>query len=127
MMTTFAGLVLVLCQMTEALQLSPPTTTTRATRATTRATPLRMVTRRETFEVAAAASLALSLPVSAASPKKVLVAGATGQTGRRIVARLAKLDGVEVVGGVRNVEKAAKSLEESSIAVRGAMQCRNQV
>mmetsp|Transcript_26721 Transcript_26721/g.82030 ORF Transcript_26721/g.82030 Transcript_26721/m.82030 type:complete len:338 (+) Transcript_26721:574-1587(+) len=59
--------------------------------------------------------------VNAAATKKVLVAGATGQTGRRVLERLSELDGVEVVGGVRNVDKAAKALAESSIAVRGAM------
>lgn len=52
---------------------------------------------------------------------KVVVAGATGQTGRRILERLASKGSMSVVGGVRNVEKAAASLSESSTVVRGAM------
>ena len=56
-------------------------------------------------------------------PKMVMVAGATGQTGRRILERLA--DGSSewdaVVAGVRNVDKATKSLGESSTVIRGAM------
>lgn len=57
------------------------------------------------------------------SQKVVVVAGATGQTGRRVVERLAasSSSGVSVVGGVRNVDKAAKSLSESSTVLRGAM------
>jgi len=70
---------------------------------------------------AAAVPLGLSMAAWALGTKKVLVAGATGQTGRRIVERLSKIDGVEVTGGARDVEKAKKSLAESSIAVRGAM------
>jgi len=62
-----------------------------------------------------------SLAARAAGPKTVFVAGATGQTGRRVVERLSKIDGVSVVGGVRDVEKGAKALAESSVAVRGAM------
>lgn len=64
--------------------------------------------------------LQLVRPASAAEAKRVLVAGATGQTGRRIVERLSGLQ-VDVTGGVRNVEKAKAALAESSIAVRGAM------
>jgi uncharacterized protein YbjT (DUF2867 family) len=48
------------------------------------------------------------------------VAGATGQTGRRIVERLAGKGGA-VVAGVRDPVKAQKTLEESSTVVRGAM------
>lgn len=51
----------------------------------------------------------------------VVVAGATGQTGRRIVQRLAALKGISVIGGVRDVAKAEKTLSESSITIRGAM------
>ena len=58
---------------------------------------------------------------SAAGMKKVVVAGATGQTGRRILERLAASPGLNVIGGVRSVEKASKSLAESSTVVRGAM------
>lgn len=57
----------------------------------------------------------------AADVKTVVVAGATGQTGRRIVERLAATSGLSVIGGVRDVKKAEKALKESSIAIRGAM------
>mmetsp|Transcript_14118 Transcript_14118/g.31248 ORF Transcript_14118/g.31248 Transcript_14118/m.31248 type:complete len:322 (-) Transcript_14118:178-1143(-) len=57
----------------------------------------------------------------AAEAKTVLVAGATGQTGRRIVERLAKQGGLAVIGGVRDVTKAKSELGKSSIAIRGAM------
>jgi len=53
--------------------------------------------------------------------KKVVVAGATGQTGRRVLERLASAGNLEVVGGVRNVDKATASLGEASTVVRGAM------
>jgi uncharacterized protein YbjT (DUF2867 family) len=56
----------------------------------------------------------------ASSPQFVAVAGATGQTGRRILERLL-VQGVPVVGGVRNVAAATKALSESSTVVRGAM------
>lgn len=52
---------------------------------------------------------------------KVVVAGATGQTGRRVLEGLAKAGNLEVIGGVRNVDKAMASLSESSTVVRGAM------
>lgn len=51
----------------------------------------------------------------------VVVAGATGQTGRRILERLASTPGASVVAAVRNIDKANKSLSESSTVVRGAM------
>ena len=61
-------------------------------------------------------------PANAAEIKKVVVAGATGQTGRRVLERLASSNtGLTVVAGVRNVDKAAKSLSESSTVIRGAM------
>lgn len=63
----------------------------------------------------------LSAPVQAEGTKKVVVAGATGQTGRRVLERLAASGSLEVVGGVRNVDKATQSLSESSTVVRGAM------
>ena len=62
-----------------------------------------------------------SLALAAGAPSKVVVAGATGQTGRRILERLASTPGLNVVGGVRNVAAASKSLSESSTVVRGAM------
>ncbi|CAJ1327257.1 unnamed protein product [Effrenium voratum] len=66
--------------------------------------------------------LLASSPMEAmAAPKTILVAGATGQTGRRIVERLSKTDSVAVLGGVRDVTKAQKELSKSSIAIRGAM------
>jgi len=54
----------------------------------------------------------------------VALAGSTGQTGRRILERLAaqaSAGSIRVIAGVRNVDKAAKSLSESSTVVRGAM------
>ena len=61
------------------------------------------------------------------TPKTVVVAGATGQTGRRVLERLVVASNnnnngsLQVVGGVRNVAKAAAALAESSTVVRGAM------
>lgn len=60
-------------------------------------------------------------PSNAVDVKKVVVAGSTGQTGRRILEKLANKPGLEVIAGVRNVDKATKSLSESSTVVRGAM------
>ena len=58
----------------------------------------------------------------AADVKTVVVAGATGQTGRRVLERLAaSKTGLNVIAGVRNVDKASKSLAESSTVIRGAM------
>lgn len=57
----------------------------------------------------------------AAQGMSVVVAGATGQTGRRVLERLAATPGLKVVGAVRNTEKAAKALAESSTVIRGAM------
>jgi uncharacterized protein YbjT (DUF2867 family) len=55
------------------------------------------------------------------SESKIVVAGATGQTGRRILERLAAQPGNTVVGAVRSPDKASKSLSESSTVIRGAM------
>lgn len=73
--------------------------------------------------VFAGVALATAAPgtASAADSSKVVVAGATGQTGRRVLERLAKAGNLEVVGGVRNVDKARDALGESSTVVRGAM------
>lgn len=60
-------------------------------------------------------------PSSAEGLKNVVVAGGTGQTGRRIVQRLATDKTLNVVAGVRDITKAQKSLSEASITVRGAM------
>ena len=87
--------------------------------------------RRSLFQVAATASLAtLAMPLPNSygvanaldAPKKVVVAGATGQTGRRILERLAaNTSGISVVGGVRNVAKATEALQKDSTVIRGAM------
>lgn len=58
---------------------------------------------------------------NAAEGTKIVVAGATGQTGRRVLEQLTKVGNLEVIGGVRNVEKATVTLGESSTVVRGAM------
>jgi len=55
------------------------------------------------------------------TPTRVVVAGATGQTGRRVLERLAATPGLTVIAGVRSPEKAAKSLEQESTVIRGAM------
>merc|ERR1719491_808341 len=81
------------------------------------------------YFVATATVGSLLTPTSAqaatatAAPKAqtVVVAGATGQTGRRILERLAGQPGLTVIGGVRNIDKASKTLSESSTTVRGAM------
>jgi len=90
--------------------------------------PAAPLDRRLALQTAAAFALAGSLgasalpqPAQAADPKTVVVAGATGQTGRRVLERLASTPGLTVIGGVRNVEKASASLAESSTVVRGAM------
>jgi len=79
--------------------------------------------RRQVLAAVGATSLAslLPTPAQAADSKTVVVAGATGQTGRRVLERLAAQKGLQVVGGVRSVDKAAKALSESSTVVRGAM------
>lgn len=87
--------------------------------------------RRSLFQVAATASLAtLAVPLpnrdgvanALDAPKKVVVAGATGQTGRRILERLAaNTSGISVIGGVRNVAKATEALQKDSTVIRGAM------
>lgn len=79
---------------------------------------------RREFALSAAALAALCQhppPALAAEVKTVVVAGATGQTGRRCLERLAKMGGVTTIGGVRDPEKAAKKLSESKIEIRGAM------
>jgi nucleoside-diphosphate-sugar epimerase len=73
------------------------------------------------FTAASILAASSPLPALAADTKTVFVAGATGQTGRRILEKLASTPGLQVVGGVRSVEKATKSLSESSTVVRGAM------
>jgi nucleoside-diphosphate-sugar epimerase len=79
--------------------------------------------RRSLFQTIALATSAMFLPSPALAVdiKKVVVAGATGQTGRRVLERLASKPGLTVVAGVRNIEKAEKALSESSTVVRGAV------
>jgi hypothetical protein len=89
------------------------------------------VGRRDALQfVASTAALGLNLALttttvhaddSLSTTSKVVVAGATGQTGRRILERLASIGSLEVVGGVRNVDKATASLGEFSVVVIGAM------
>ena len=68
-----------------------------------------------------AAGLATTLapPAIAAAPATVFVAGATGQTGRRVLERLAAKGG-SVVAGVRDTKKAEKTSPRPTV-VRGAM------
>jgi len=72
---------------------------------------------------AASWSLATGRPevAEAAAVKTVVVAGATGQTGRRILERLAARGDLSVIGGVRDIAKAQQALATASITVRGAM------
>jgi len=74
-----------------------------------------------TTGIIAAPNSANAASEGATATARVVVAGATGQTGRRVLERLAKSGNLEVIGGVRNVEKATASLGESSTVVRGAM------
>lgn len=84
----------------------------------------RSLLQRSTFLAGAIVSSTLSLPSLAQadeSSNRVVVAGATGQTGRRVLERLAATKGYQVVAGVRDVDKASKSLAEASTVIRGAM------
>ena len=73
------------------------------------AAPLASAFGRREFTVGAAALAAICQQPQAAladgDVKTVVVAGATGQTGRRCLERLAKIEGVTAIGGVRNPEK----------------------
>lgn len=73
------------------------------------------------LSAAAITNLAPRSAFAADAPTTVVVAGATGQTGRRVLERLAAKADVAAVGGVRNVDKATKALGESSVVLRGAM------
>ena len=89
-----------------------------------RAVPVAQISRRDGLALGAAAAfstLCEPLPAFADDVKTVVVAGATGQTGRRCLQRLAAMPGVSAVGGVRDPTKAAKKLAESKIEIRGAM------
>merc|ERR1719491_1855373 len=50
------------------------------------------------------AVLTTPIPAFAVEPSTIVVAGATGQTGRTILERLAARPGTTVIGGVRNVD-----------------------
>ncbi|KAK7232709.1 divinyl chlorophyllide a 8-vinyl-reductase [Aureococcus anophagefferens] len=67
------------------------------------------------------AGLAAPKVAVGAGATTVFVAGATGQTGRRVLERLVARSDVAPSAGVRNVDKAKKTLGEASTAVRGAM------
>lgn len=91
-------------------------------------------TRRDILLAATAAAITTAatayppLPAMAAAHSGsgvIVVAGATGQTGRRILERLSKATGsvtsAVIVGGVRDTTRAQKTLSESSTVIRGAM------
>eukprot|EP00986_Skeletonema_menzelii_P003118 scaffold912_cov178-Skeletonema_menzelii.AAC.3 len=84
-----------------------------------------ILTQTITFTTAAAtlglAPLTATADDAAKPQSTVVVAGATGQTGRRVLERLASQPNTSVIAAVRNTEKASKSLSESSTVVRGAM------
>lgn len=106
--------VLGLCALsvlTQRLVFVPTSSTssTSSTRSSTRSSPAPSLERRMLF----GALFTVSQSADAAAPKTVLVAGATGQTGRRIVERLAKDAGTSVIGGVRDVSKAKSDLVSS--------------
>ena len=109
-----------------APRVSPP----RTMHAGQRSSPVVMASssRRQVVAGAALAATALgsaagpAVPAAvAAAPTTVFVAGATGQTGRRVLQRLAAKGGLTVTGGVRSVDKATKALAESKVEVRGLM------
>ena len=88
--------------------------------------PVNSLNRRQLAALGGAAALGINLPgtaANAAAPavKTVALAGSTGQTGRRVLQRLAANPAYAVIGGVRDVEKAKKKLAESKIEIRGAM------
>ena len=82
-----------------------------------------MLGRRGLLSIGLGAALGSFLPKEARAESKgtVVVAGATGQTGRRVLERLVDQGNWQVVAGVRSVDKATKSLTESSTVIRGAM------
>jgi len=129
--------VIVLLQSTSSLAFSPIITRKLAVRRGISIEALKddindsVTNRRELFNKVALTTAAVTASTfitpgttkttNAVEVKKVVVAGSTGQTGRRVLERLANQGGLEVVGGVRNVDKATKSLSETSTVVRGAM------
>mmetsp|Transcript_11650 Transcript_11650/g.19803 ORF Transcript_11650/g.19803 Transcript_11650/m.19803 type:complete len:341 (-) Transcript_11650:300-1322(-) len=143
-MKSAALTILLLSLAKEALAFSPSISLSSSLRSTTTASssPLfatannndddNSLSRRDLFTqtislTAAAATTTLGLfsplTATAAEPaaSTVVVAGATGQTGRRVLERLASQPNTSVIAAVRNTDKASKSLSESSTVVRGAM------
>ena len=102
-----------------AFSLAPAPRVLPAATAARHLTPVASFDRREFATLtSAAAALCISQPTVALASediKKVVVAGATGQTGRRCLQRLAATSGVSAIGGVRDPAKAAKKLAESKI------------
>ena len=93
---------------------------TAAALSTQQGTPAKLDRRNALQWGGAALATTLASPAVAAAPATVFVAGATGQTGRRVLERLAAKGGA-VVAGVRDTKKAEKTLAEASTVVRGAM------
>ena len=93
---------------------------TAAALSTQQSTPAKLDRRNALKFGAAGLATSLAPPALAAAPATVFVAGATGQTGRRVLERLAAKGG-SVVAGVRDTKKAEKTLAEASTVVRGAM------
>ena len=132
MMRSFLSLSFLLAVANTATAFSPVLTSSQTT-LTTALTKLSAETDRRTLlEQAAASAFSFGLvtsssafgfpsAASAVDVKTVVVAGATGQSGRRVLERLAAKPGLSVVGGVRSVDKAEASLSESSTVIRGAM------
>jgi uncharacterized protein YbjT (DUF2867 family) len=58
-------------------------------------------------------------PLAADSPLTIVVAGANGRTGQRVLERLAAQEGMTVIGGVRDVEKAKKKFTTAPTNVEG--------
>jgi len=113
------------CAVVTALAFSPVPTVRFTPVPTARSVkPIVASIGRREFTVGTAALAALTqAPAAQAAEgiRTVVVAGATGQTGRRCLQRLASMQGVSVIGGVRDPTKAAKKLAESKIEIRGAM------
>eukprot|EP00193_Tetraselmis_chui_P002006 CAMPEP_0177759350 /NCGR_PEP_ID=MMETSP0491_2-20121128/4686_1 /TAXON_ID=63592 /ORGANISM="Tetraselmis chuii, Strain PLY429" /LENGTH=335 /DNA_ID=CAMNT_0019275175 /DNA_START=112 /DNA_END=1119 /DNA_ORIENTATION=- len=78
-----------------------------------------VLSKRQLFALAgliAAAPLVAAPPAATAAPKRVLVVGATGATGRLVVEALKSISGVEVLAGVRNLDKArSQGLESDGV------------
>eukprot|EP00965_Chrysotila_dentata_P145472 4805290-Pleurochrysis_carterae.AAC.1 len=76
--------------------------------------------RREAAALAASLGASLAFtganPAKAAAPKTVLVAGATGKTGRLVCSALTAAGAVNVIGGVRDpTSSKAKALDAKSL------------